>query len=619
MGESVKKKHGKNKEKTTTPAPKTEWQRKTYPLKLKLNEEQKQRLNAFLDEYKKTTQFVIDKCINEIFPFYKKLKEPHQTGKCPLCNKQKELKYEWHTPKGKKSKNCGCLNGHYSLRKLFLPSKTHAITNLSIPEYDMRFAGKLYDGFPKMILGGSDLLTGSKYNHDIYDSCLQKACETIKSQNALNKKIDHEIKYFTRRNKEIKDFLENELDEKKDKELINKLQSYKKSKLKKFINDNNKKLRRLRNKKAEKVEFKGNMARLYNTFYNWIEKEKGNFILQITAFAKPMQIDFFGDNYQKKKAAQFVAQEKQPEIELLRRKENHFIQYIYRKAPSIPEPDETFTAVGIDVGLLNHYATACLNKDSKKPFQIRFFNGRPLRRKRRQYYKIRRIWSKKTKSKKKGGRGRSEGWYKKKCKSQNEKNFVKTELHKVSAKVAQHIYNNAKNPVIVLEDLKNIRDETNKMKRSHLLTLKKKLKGPTKKKYLRERYLNKELNNWNFENLHNFLKYKAEWLGIPVVVLPAKNTSIKCTKCGDIDEKNYFDLHQLWFNCLACGYKCNIDFNAAVNLAKDFFLTIDFLKKMQSKLDGDLTEQEERHLNLVKRLNPTCFQKFFAKPAIPSP
>ena len=124
---------------------------------------------------------------------------------------------------------------------------------------------------------------------------------------------------------------------------------------------------------------------------------------------------------------------------------------------------------------------------------------------------------------------------------------------------------------IVLEDLKDIRNETKKMKRSHLQTLKKKLKGSTRKWYLKERYLNKELNNWNFKQLYDFIKYKAEWLGIPIAVLPAKNTSIECNKCGHVAEENYADLHQLKFDCLNCGYQCNIDFNAAVNLARGFF------------------------------------------------
>ncbi len=180
-----------NNEKSATSKPKIEWQRKTYPLKLKLDIEQQERIDVFLEEYAKVTQFVINKATNELFPFFKRKAEPQKgkeypIGICSLCNKQKTLKYEWKTPTGKIKKNCGCLNGHYSLRKIFLPSKNYRITKFdSEPEWDMRLAGKLYNGFPKLIQGG-DQVKGEEYNRAVYDSCLQKAVETIKSQNALN-------------------------------------------------------------------------------------------------------------------------------------------------------------------------------------------------------------------------------------------------------------------------------------------------------------------------------------------------------------------------------------------------------------------------------------------------
>jgi len=553
---------------------KIEWQRKTYPLKLKLTEEQESKLIAFLEEYQRITNFIINKCVNELYPTYKqKYKQPpYPIGNCFLCNKQKNLKYEVKLPSGKKIKNCGCFNGHYSLRKIFLPSKNYTLKKFySKPEYDIRFQGKLYDGYPKLIQGG-DKLNGETWNRSLYDSCLQKAVETVKSQEALNKKIEYNINYLFHNNTLIQKIINKESIKKENKIQTEKLKKYSTKKLKKFLTKNQHKLKRLKNQKAEKVEFKALMARIYEQYYSWI-KDKNEFKLQLNLFEKPMTIDFYGKDYQKKKAKKFSEQERQPEIELLKRGKNFFIQYIYRKQTPTKKLDDSFTAIGIDLGILNHYSIACQKKDSKKPFLIKFWNGRPLRRKRRQYYKIRRIWQKKTKSSEKGGKNKSKGkgWLQKKFDSQNEKQFVKTELHKVSTSLAHFIYNNIEKPVIILEDLKNIRNTTKKMNASHKKTLQKKLKGTTKKYYLKERYLNKELNSWNFKELHEFLKYKLEWLGIPTIVVSAKNTSIECNKCGHIDEKNYANLHELKFKCLNCGYECNVDFNASVNLSKKFF------------------------------------------------
>ena len=578
MGKSVAKKDTKSE--TNTDA-KTQWQRKTYPLKLKLNEEQTQRIDVFLEEYSKVTNFIITKAVNNLFPFYKRLPTPDKNrdwpkGTCSLCNKQKDLKYTWKTPNNKIKQNCGCLNGHYSMRKLFLPSKNYKINQFdSIAVWDMRFAGKLYDGFPKMIQGGDTLNGESQYNRGVYDSCLQKAVETIKSQNEINRKIKWQKNSLLKRNTAIELLIAGKEPDKLHKETMEFFSKFDKKKLKKFLGKNNEKLKRLKKKQAEEVIFKGNMARIYEKYYSWTEKNKGDFRLVLNLFEKPMELDFFGNEYQKKKAVEFVAQNRQPEIELLKRYSKngnqYFVQYIYRQAPNVPTPDESFTAVGVDLGILNHFTIACLKKDSEKPFGIKFWNGRPLRRKRRQYYKIRSIWQKKTKQKDKGGKGRAKSWMKEKMNHQNEQRFVKTEMHKATYELVQYVFNKVKKPVIILEDLKDIRDETKKMKRSHLITLRKKLKGKTKKWYLKERYLNKEWNSWNFADMYNFIKYKAEWLGIPVIVLSAKDTSIECNKCGYVDEKNYADLHKLKFVCQKCKYECNIDFNASVNLARKFF------------------------------------------------
>lgn len=539
-----------------------EFQRKTYPLKLKLNEEQTLKIDSFLEEYKKITNFIIDKAINHLFPFFIRLEEKNwEKSTCYLCNKKKDLKFKFKAPNGTTHKNCGCLNGHFSMRKLFLPSHNYNLKQFnSTPEFDIRFAGKLYEGYPKLTLGG-DTINGGVYNRAIYDSCLQKAVETIKSQNALNKKIDWETQLNIKRNQDLQAFLFGQ-GKGLSKESIEYFSKIAKQTLKKFLKRNTAQISKLEKKKAQKVIFLGNMARLYNSYYS-LDKTEKEFFITIKIFSKPMQINFFGKDYQQKKAQLFIRQPIQPEIELLKRKNNYFLQYIFRKTKPqkiTSDNKEKFTAIGIDVSIKNHYVMACLSPESIKPFNTRFFNGRALKRKKRQFYKIRRIWAKKTKLKEKGGKGKAKSWLNKKFERQNERNYVKTELHKISAQVLHYILGSVENPVLILRELKGIRNQT-----KTFLKIQKKPNISLRKL----RYLNKEFNSWNFKQLQEFLKYKAEWLGIPVQTVSDKKIANTCNKCGDVNVG--FKVFNDFFECLSCGYRVNKHFNVAVNLAKSFF------------------------------------------------
>ena len=61
------------------------------------------------------------------------------------------------------------------------------------------------------------------------------------------------------------------------------------------------------------------------------------------------------------------------------------------------------------------------------------------------------------------------------------------------------------------------------------------------------------------------IKNLCERNGIPFMEVPAKDTSITCNKCG---YKNKANRKVKTFKCKKCGYECNADFNAAVNIAK---------------------------------------------------
>jgi len=65
--------------------------------------------------------------------------------------------------------------------------------------------------------------------------------------------------------------------------------------------------------------------------------------------------------------------------------------------------------------------------------------------------------------------------------------------------------------------------------------------------------------------LRTATKTLCEREGIPFTEVPATGTSIKCNRCGYLDESNR---NGEVFHCLRCGYEANADFNAAVNIAK---------------------------------------------------
>lgn len=94
---------------------------------------------------------------------------------------------------------------------------------------------------------------------------------------------------------------------------------------------------------------------------------------------------------------------------------------------------------------------------------------------------------------------------------------------------------------IVLEDLTDIR-ETAKQRRKQ-----------------RGRF-----HNWGFCQLRQFIEYKAEAKGIPVLLVDPRNTSKTCYHCGHISPRNRKS--QSLFACEDCGISLNADFNASQNI-----------------------------------------------------
>ncbi|MFC9270379.1 RNA-guided endonuclease InsQ/TnpB family protein [Streptomyces zhihengii] len=74
------------------------------------------------------------------------------------------------------------------------------------------------------------------------------------------------------------------------------------------------------------------------------------------------------------------------------------------------------------------------------------------------------------------------------------------------------------------------------------------------------------LHSWAFAQLGQFLVYKAQRDGVPLVYVDAAYTSQMCCECGHADRKNRVD--QGRFICRGCGVVAHADRNASHNIAR---------------------------------------------------
>src|SRR5208283_3922686 len=74
-----------------------------------------------------------------------------------------------------------------------------------------------------------------------------------------------------------------------------------------------------------------------------------------------------------------------------------------------------------------------------------------------------------------------------------------------------------------------------------------------------------KFGKWAFNELGQFITYKAAIAGVPVVKINPRNTSRTCSKCGHCEKANRKTQDQ--FECISCEFKINADLNAAINIA----------------------------------------------------
>lgn len=226
---------------------------------------------------------------------------------------------------------------------------------------------------------------------------------------------------------------------------------------------------------------------------------------------------------------------KKGSVDLFKKGEDYFVNIVIGKEVNIPQLNSSFNPIGIDCGINN---LAIVNVSGKP----KFFSGGKVLWKKQNYGRIKSILQNKKATKK----------LRQIC--EKEKNFIDNINHNISSFVIKEA-KKVINPVIVLEDLKYIR-ETTEVRR-------------------KQRYAH---NSWAFRQLQNKIKYKAYWEEIPVIFIDARYTSQICPKCLSVNKR-----HKHNYKCNYCGYQANADFIASINIQKRFLEAISFQENSTHK------------------------------------
>ena len=189
-----------------------------------------------------------------------------------------------------------------------------------------------------------------------------------------------------------------------------------------------------------------------------------------------------------------------------------------------PEPQETTDTLGVDLGIVN------LATDSEGET----FSGEAVEKNRKRHQALRqRLQKRGTKSAKR---------HLKKL-SGKEARFKRNTNHVISKRLVQKAQSNQQ--AIAIEELRHIRQRTER----------------TVRHSQRARQ-----SSWTFGQLRQFLSYKAALAGVPLHTVDPRNTSRTCSQCGHCEKANRKS--QACFVCRSCGYSCNADWNAALNISR---------------------------------------------------
>jgi len=179
---------------------------------------------------------------------------------------------------------------------------------------------------------------------------------------------------------------------------------------------------------------------------------------------------------------------------------------------------KTKDVIGVDMGI-NNIATLSNDKN---------FSGEKVQSVRKKNFRLRKsLQSKGTRSAKRHLK-RASG---------REKRFQRDINHQISKQIIELARETQS--AIALEDLKDIRKTAKHKKKQR-----------------------RKFNSWAFNQLRQFISYKAQREGIPVITVEPAYTSQLCSICGNIGIRNGQN-----FYCPACSFRADADYNAACNIA----------------------------------------------------
>jgi len=248
---------------------------------------------------------------------------------------------------------------------------------------------------------------------------------------------------------------------------------------------------------------------------------------------------------------------------LVKKDNRWMLHLIVEKEVFLPRWEQRRSIIGVDIGM-NYLAvcSALTENGFSNPLFIKGKEWKHLQLKKRA--KLRALQSR--------GANTDEKW-------RYFNNRFNEILHKTTKKVVEYAKQFEK-PIIVLEDLGKMHN------------------GSKSKKW------NFLLGNWARRKLQEYIRYKAEWEGIPVVKVYPHYTSKTCHFCGSRGTRKV-----LVFKCLGCGREYNADSNAAMNLALRFAKNIRHPLAMRgiSHRQSSMGEAETHMAETA--LNSTCMEK----------
>lgn len=186
-----------------------------------------------------------------------------------------------------------------------------------------------------------------------------------------------------------------------------------------------------------------------------------------------------------------------------------------------PHTQPPINVLAIDLGV--HNIAVTVNTANTRPN----FYGQDLRRIRGFYFNLRRKL------------GQKKALYKIKSMKDSEFKQVNHGLHKISKEIVDEALRT--NAVIVVGKLKGIRQR---------------VKGGRRVRRL--------VNNFPYYRLVQYIRYKAEWLGIKVMEISEAYTSQTCHNCHKRDKTARKT--QGLFRCSNCGVETNADYNGSMNI-----------------------------------------------------